>query len=268
MNFIREKSEPAEQPAIILFATPREFTEESLRGTTSVVVDVLRSSSTIAAALANGAREIIPVMTPAEAGELAMKAGRDATLLCGERDGKRIEGFDLGNSPTEYLPDRVSGRTLIFASTNGSPVMVRARVSDRVLIGGFNNFSAVVSSAISAGKPVTILCSGLLEQFSLEDFVCGGKFVAALKMRFGSDVILNDAARAAVELFVQMNSDIPQMLRESTHGKYLMSLGFEADLDYCAQIDSHVVVPTLVEGKIRGFRPDGTPFGEPATAAA
>lgn len=268
MKSRKEKSDSSPQLTISLYATPREFTEESLRGTTSIVVDVLRSSSTIASALVSGAREIIPVMTPAEAGELATKAGRDATLLCGERDGKRIEGFDLGNSPLEYTAERVAGRTLIFASTNGSPVMVRARVSDRVLVGGFNNFSAVIESVVAAGKPVTVLCSGRLEQFAIEDFVCGGKFVAALRKRLRESVTLNDGAKAALVLYEHLDGSLTQVLRESTHGQYLASLGFDADLEYCAQIDSLPVVPTLVEGKIKGYRPDGTPFGEPAIAAA
>jgi 2-phosphosulfolactate phosphatase len=262
------KTDLSAPPAISLFATPREFTDDSLRGTTAVVIDVLRSSSTIASALMSGAREVIPVMSPAEAGELAQRAGRDATLLCGERDGKRIEGFDLGNSPIEYTPERVAGRTLIFASTNGSPVMVRARMSDRVLIGGFNNFSAVVSNVIAAGKPVAILCSGRNEQFAIEDFVCGGKFVAALQAQWKGETALNDGAKAASVLFEQLNGDISRVLRDSTHGRYLASIGFEPDLDYCAQVDSLPVVPTLLEGKIKGLRPDGTPLGEPATAAA
>ena len=261
--------DPTVQPTVSLFATPREFTEENLRGTTAIVVDVLRSSSTIACALARGAREIIPVLTPGEAGELAQKAGRDATLLCGERDGKRIEGFDLGNSPSEYTAERVNGRILIFASTNGSPVIARARVSDRVVIGGFNNFSAVVSNVAASRKPVTILCSGLLEQFSLEDFICGGKFAAALQILRGvRNVTLNDAAKAAAELYKFHGGNIPKVLRDSAHGRYLAALGFEADLDFCAEIDSLSIVPVLVEGKLRGFRPDGTPFFEPAVAAA
>jgi 2-phosphosulfolactate phosphatase len=264
----KEKPHHAAALAISLYATPREFTDDNLRGTVAVVIDVLRSSSTIAAAVASGAREVIPVSTPAEAGELAMRAGRDATLLCGERDGRRIEGFDLGNSPVEYTPDRVAGRTLVFASTNGSPVMVRVRTSDRVFVGGFNNFSAVVANILAAAKPVAILCSGRLEQFSYEDFVCGGKFVAALQSQWSGTAELNDAARAAAELFQTLHGDISRVLRESTHGKYLASIGFESDLDFCAQVDSLPVVPMLVEGKIKGLRPDGTPLGEPAIAAA
>ena len=152
MKSRKDKLELPAPPAISLYVTPREFSDDNLRGTTAIVIDVLRSSSTIATALLCGAREIVPVSSPAEAGELAQKYGRAATLLCGERDGKRIEGFDLGNSPSEYTAEQVSGRTLIFSSTNGSPVMVRARLSDRVLIGGFNNFSAVVESVAAAGK--------------------------------------------------------------------------------------------------------------------
>ncbi len=268
MKSRKGKLEPLVHPAICLYATPREFTDDSLRGTVAVVIDVLRSSSTIASALTSGAREIIPVSSPAEAGELAQRAGRDATLLCGERDGRRIEGFDLGNSPFEYTADRVAGRTLVFASTNGSPVMVRSRISERVLIGGFNNFSAVVSNVVAAGKPVAILCAGRMEQFAIEDFICGGKFVSALQAQLKGEIELNDGARAASALYHHLNGNIANVLRDSTHGKYLASIGFEQDLDFCAQVDSLPVVPTLLEGKIRGLRPDGTPLGEPATAAA
>jgi 2-phosphosulfolactate phosphatase len=162
----------------------------------------------------------------------------------------------------------VSGRTLIFASTNGSPVIVRARISDRVLVAGFNNFSAVVASVVASEKPVAILCSGSQDQFAIEDFVCGGRFVSALRAQMPGYVTLNDGAKAAAVLYEHLDGDLATVLRESSHGRYLASLGFEDDLDYCAQIDSLPVVPTLVEGKIKGYQPDGTPFGEPATAAA
>ena len=234
---------------IRVFATPREWTEEDVRGCVAIVIDVLRASSTITQALVNGAREVVPVSTPAEAGELAVKAGRADVVLGGERDGKLIEGFDLGNSPFEYSNDRVNGRTVIFASTNGSPALVRAKSAELVTIGCFNNYSAVTSSARECGLDVAIICSGRNGKYSLEDFVCAGKIVEGLSTQQNS--IANDGAQGSLDLFRYYRSQISDVVRNCYHGKYLSGLGFDSDLEHCAKVDIHQVVPTLIEGKIR-----------------
>jgi 2-phosphosulfolactate phosphatase len=253
---------------IRLFSTPREVTDDDLRGCSVVIVDVLRSSSTIATALMAGAREVIPVLTPAEGGKLAGRAGRGITLLCGERDGKKIDGFDLGNSPLEYTGERVYGRILIFTSTNGAAAILRARAAEHIYVGGFNNFSAVVKRLVEDRAPIVILCAGKEEQFSIEDFVCGGKFVNALETRLKRAVTLSDGARAAALLHRHFDGTISGLLKTSNHGKYLATLGFQDDIDYCARVDTHPVVPMFVEGKVRGYKPDGSPLGDPAIPAA
>jgi len=234
---------------IRVFATPREWTEDDVRGSIAIVIDVLRASSTITQALINGAREVVPVSTPAEAGELAVKAGRADVVLGGERDGKLIEGFDLGNSPFEYSSDRVSGRTVVFASTNGSPALVRAKSAELVTIGCFNNYSAVTNSARETGLDISIICSGRNGKFSLEDFVCAGKIVEGLLTPHNT--IANDGAQGSLDLFRYYRSQISDVVKNCYHGKYLSSLGFDADLEHCAKVDIHQVVPTLIEGKIR-----------------
>lgn len=251
---------------INLFATPREVTDDDLRGCSAVVIDVLRSSSSIVSGLLNGAREVIPVLTPAEAGELASRAGRGVSLLCGEREGRKIDGFDLGNSPAEYSPERVGGRILIFSSTNGPAAVLRSRLADRVYIGGYNNFSAVLKRLTEDRKPVVIICAGKEGHFALEDFVCGGKFVVALETRLKRSVSLSDGARAAALLHRHFDGSTMSLLKSCAHGKYLMSLGAEEDIEFCAHMDTHPVVPMLIEGKIRGFQPDGSPL-EPAINA-
>jgi 2-phosphosulfolactate phosphatase len=253
--------------SIRLFPTPREVTDEELRGSSVVVIDVLRSSATIAAALTSGAREIIPVQSPAEAAELAAKAGRGLSLLCGEREGRKINGFDLGNSPSEYTPDSVAGRILIFSSTNGTGAILRTRTADRVYVGGFNNFGAVARRLAEDGNSVVIVCSGQDEQFSLEDFVCGGKFVNSLKSRLRRETIMNDAAQAASLLHAQFDGGILKLLQTCTHGSYLAALGFGDDLVQCAELDVTDVVPTWAEGKVKGFTVDGSPYGESAANA-
>jgi len=247
-----------------LFTSPREVTDDDLRGCSVVVVDVLRSSSTIVAGLAAGAREVIPVLTPAEGGKLAGRAERGISLLCGEREGKKIDGFDLGNSPLEYTPERVNGRILIFSSTNGSVAILRARVAEHVYVGGFNNFGAVIKRLIEDRNPVVVICAGKLEQFSIEDFVCGGKFINALETRTKRHLGLSDGARAAALLHRHFDGSIASLLKSSNHGRYLSSLGFDEDIDYCARVDVHPIVPTFVEGKIKGYKPDGSPLGESA----
>ncbi|MFZ5434658.1 MAG: 2-phosphosulfolactate phosphatase [Calditrichota bacterium] len=254
--------------SINLFISPRNVTDDDLRGCTVVVVDVLRSSSTIATALLNGAREIIPVLTPAEAGELASRSGRKQCLLCGEREGRKIDGFDLGNSPSEYINERISGRILIFSSTNGAGAVLRAKAADHVYVGGYNNFAAVAKRVAEDRKPVVILCAGKFEHFSIEDFVCGGKFINYLETRLKRDVILNDGARAAALLHRHFDGSINNLLRSSNHGKFLMSLGYEEDIDFCSRLDTHPVVPVFIEGKLRGYKPDGSPISEPLVNTA
>lgn len=252
---------------IKLFSTPREVTDEDLRGASVVVVDILRSSSTITSALAAGAREVIPVSTPADGRKLAGRSGKGISLLCGEREGKRIDGFDLGNSPLEYSGEKVSGKILIFTSTNGSTAVLRAKVADRIYVGGFNNFGAVVKRLVDDVRPIVIICAGKLEQFAIEDFVGGGKFVNALEGRLKRNVVLNDGARAAALLHRHFDGGIAALLKSSSHGRYLSALGCDEDIEYCARLDIHTVVPTFVEGKIRGYRPDGSPLNESVATA-
>jgi 2-phosphosulfolactate phosphatase len=267
---MNSKTKSADLPPleIKLFTSPREVTEDDLRGCSAVVVDILRSSATIAAALANGAKEVIPVATPAEGGKLAGRSGRVGTLLCGERDGRKIDGFDLGNSPLEFTTERVGGRILFFTSTNGTAAILRARAAERLYVGGFNNFGAVVKRLAEDANPVVILCAGKLDQFAIEDFVGGGKFVSALEARLKRPVILNDGARAAALMYRHFDGGIPTLLKSSNHGQYLMTLGAEEDIEYCARLDTQVIVPVFEEGKIRGYKADGSPINESATSTS
>jgi 2-phosphosulfolactate phosphatase len=265
MNMNNNGSDPAAL-SVTLFTSPREVTDDDVRGCSVVVVDVLRSSSTIVTALAAGAREVIPVLTPAEAGKLAGRSERGISLLCGEREGRKIDGFDLGNSPFEYTAQKVGGRILIFASTNGAPAILRARVAERVYVGGFNNFSAVVKRVMDDRNPVVIICAGKLEQFAIEDFVCGGKFVHAIESRAKAGTELSDGARAASLLHRHFDGSIPLLLKTSAHGRFLAGLGCDEDIEYCARVDTHSIVPMYIEGKIRGYKPDGSPIGEPAAS--
>jgi 2-phosphosulfolactate phosphatase len=231
--------------------SPHEVSEEKLKDHIAVVVDVLRASTTICAALAAGAKEIIPAESIEEAIRWATNLSRDAILLCGEREGKLIEGFNLANSPLEYKPKIVKGKTLIFGSTNGSPTVVKTRLAQKTYLAGFVNMTAIVQTLAEVETPIVIICSGKLGQFSLEDAVCAGNIVSALKQSLESILDLTDGANAALLLYQHYQESILKMVKESDHGRYLASIGMQHDLPICADLNRIPVVPVFHDGKIR-----------------
>ncbi len=233
---------------IDLFFTPNEVKEEELNNQAVLVIDVLRASTTIAYALHNGCKEIIPTSSMDAAIELSRKIGRDAALLCGEREGKKIEGFDLGNSPFEYEAEKIKDKTLIFATTNGSKAIVKGAVGPSLIVGSFVNFQTVADYLNSDSKDLSIVCSGKLDQFSVEDAVCGGLYVDFLVKKGVRQ--LNDAAYAALKLFEAHHGNLLRMLRNSSHGQYLIDLGFEKDLHLCSELNSLQVLPVLIDGRL------------------
>lgn len=233
---------------IDLFFTPAEVNENELTDKTAVVVDVLRASTTVTWALHNGAREIIPVATIDAASELKSKLGKDHVLLAGERDGLKIEGFDLGNSPAEYEPKIVKEKIVVYCSTNGSKAMLKAGAAALGLIGGFINLSSILKRVLEADKDVALICSGTAGKFSLEDAIFGGRVVEDFQKRT-RHLQLNDAAEAALTLYRQYGDDLVRALQSSTHGKYLISLGFEQDLRLAAALNSISLIPVHQGGR-------------------
>lgn len=235
---------------IDLYLTPNEVTEERLKDRTVVVVDVLRSSTTICAALSAGAKAVVPAESIAAAIQLASLLSRDAILLCGEREGKLIEGFDLGNSPFEYTPAKVKGKTLIFGSTNGSPTVIKTRQAHRTLICGFVNLDRVVRSLSKGVDSLAVLCAGKLAEFAIEDAVCAGMMLVELQHRRGVELDLNDGAVVAIMLAERYRDSIPEVVANSHHGRYLAQIGMQADLPFCADMNRLSLVPVYSDGKI------------------
>jgi 2-phosphosulfolactate phosphatase len=208
---------------------------------TGVAIDVLRATSTLTVALAAGAAKIVPLAHPEDA--LAMRARYPGTLACGERDGRKVPGFDLGNSPLEYTADRVEGRTLAFASTNGSRALRSLSGCGRIVLASFLNVTAVAAELEGAAW-VRIVCAGQLGRFSLEDAACAGRLCAELA-RAGAR--LEGAARAAVALAPRGPAETRALLEGSAHGRALRRLGaaFAADVEFCAALDSRSDVHAL-----------------------
>ncbi|RJP80388.1 MAG: 2-phosphosulfolactate phosphatase [Candidatus Zixiibacteriota bacterium] len=236
---------------IDVYLTPHEISEERLKDHVAVVVDVLRASTTICAALAAGAKEVIPADSISAAIQLASNLSRDAILLCGEREGKLIDGFDLGNSPLEYHPDAVRNKTLILGTTNGAPAVVRSRLALRTLIGSFVNIGILAEFIAGAGHPVAVLCAGKLGQFALEDALCAGNLLYELQSRNSRDLRTNDGGGAVLALYRHHHKNIPRMVEQCEHGRYLASIGMGEDLPVCADVNRIPVLPIFHEGKIR-----------------
>jgi 2-phosphosulfolactate phosphatase len=229
-----------------VFFTPHHLDEMDLREKKVVVIDVLRASTTIVAALSNGAKEIIPVATVEAAMKIVGNRDGEVTLLGGERHGKMIEGFHLGNSPSEYTEERVKNKSIVFTSTNGSQAFVKARYAKEMLVCGFVNISAVASALLLEEDDVTILCSGRDADFSLEDAVCAGMLLQKLIDAKGQSVTYGDTGAAALVLYKSQRRSLQAMLARTEHGKYLKAIGFGGDLKTCAGLDTLPVVPMLI----------------------
>jgi len=233
---------------IELYFTLNEFKEEELNKKTVLVLDVLRASTTIACALHNGCKDIIPASSINGAIELSKKIGRGSALLCGEREGKKIEGFDLGNSPLEYEEEKIKDKTLIFATTNGSKAIVKGSSASSLVVGSFINFRSTFDYISSNSNDLAIICSGKLDKFSIEDAACGGIYIN--EFLNNGEHELNDAAFAALKLYEVHKDGLLEMLKKSSHGRYLIESGFEKDLCLCSELNSLGVVPVLNQGRL------------------
>jgi len=220
-------------------------------GATAVVIDVIRATSTIVEALANGARAIYPTVSTEEAIRLANSLGRDDTLLCGERKGLKVEGFDLGNSPREFSSDRVQGKRLVMSTTNGTRAFVAAQGADRVLAASFLNLGSVVRSMVGSAEEVVLICAGKEDRFSLDDALCAGTLLRELVEADGASdpPVLNDASRAAFHLARTFDLH-EELLRATAAGAALVEVGLGEDLALCAQLDRHELVPEMTDRMI------------------
>lgn len=222
--------------------SPVQADELFFTGKTTVVIDVLRASSTIITALANGAKEIVPVGTIEFAVKVSGGIFGGQTLLGGERNTKKIEGFALGNSPSEYTKEIVSGKAIVFYSTNGSRAIVKAKYSANLFVCSFNNLNALAMHLKKLNEDVIILCSGNNNLFSLEDSVCAGMLINEL-ISETKKFELTDSSISAMSLYKAFGKNIFKMLSETDHGRLLIDNGFKDDLKACAELDNTEVIP-------------------------
>ena len=223
----------------------------------AVVIDVLRATTTIACALTNGA-DSIEVFSDLEL--LKKKAGNwpvGNALMLGERGGKKIKGFDLGNSPLSVTKDIVQGKRLFMSTTNGTKALNKVKNVKYLYSMALLNRKAVSEKIISLERGnVLILGSGWEGSYSLEDSLAAGALAEYIQLNSDKDVnIINDEMNAAIALWSVWKTDILGCLKTATHGKRLTSLGdYEDDFKCCSQLDCLDIVPTQVlEGVIKAF---------------
>lgn len=227
---------------------PRLVTPESLAGGVVLVVDTLRASTTIAAALFAGATTVRPVLTVDDAWvwrDRAVRSGEPAPLLGGERGGRAIEGFDLDNSPASYTADRCRGGTIVFTTTNGTAALLLASRADRVLVASLCNRSQVAGAVRDDPRPVHVLCAGTRHEIGLDDCLAAGALVESL-VGAGRGLVEDDSGRLCLRAWREASADRPGLRRamlDTRGGRNLERIGLTTDVDLCSGIDTIPVIP-------------------------
>jgi 2-phosphosulfolactate phosphatase len=223
------------------YFTVDELDPATLESTAVVVVDVVRATTTLVEALANGARGVYPTASTEDAVRLAHSLGRDDTLLCGERKGTKVEGFDLGNSPREFTREAVEGKRLVMSTTNGTRALAAGHDAERLIPCAFTNLGAVART-VRASDRLVVVCAGREGRFSMDDALCAGHLVRRVLGEAEGE--LNDAAKAARAL-AGFRKPTRKFLELTDGGRALVDIGLGDDLDICAQVDRHDIVAEM-----------------------
>jgi 2-phosphosulfolactate phosphatase len=234
-----------------VYFTPLGLNAGDLGGRAVIVIDVLRATTTIVTAIANGAKAVVPAATSEEVVRLTANLEKDTIVLAGERRLLKIEGFNLGNSPREVTAAVVAGKTVFLATTNGTPALIAVQGGDPVLVAGAINFSAVADRARKVFRDrgdLAIVCAGRDKQFALEDAYTAGRLAKAVKTGVRKTV-LNDAARVSVDLAGKYRA-WTDAFEVSEAARMLRDIDLGEDVAFAARPDRFDVVPTYVDRRI------------------
>lgn len=235
---------------IFVYHTPEEVPDNQSPDC-AIAIDVLRATTTIAAALDAGAEAIQVFSDLDELIKVSEHWPADKRLRAGERGGARVEGCDLGNSPLDHTAERSGGRRLFMSTTNGTRCLERIQHAPTVITGAFTTRRAVVNFLLEhQPETVWIVGSGWEGSYSLEDTACAGAIIHGLIAETGQtfkDLAGNDAAIAAVSLYLQWQDQLLDLMHYASHGQRLLRLANDEDLKYCVQLDALDVVPIQQE---------------------
>jgi 2-phosphosulfolactate phosphatase len=209
-----------------------------------VVVDILRATSCMTTAFAHGIDTIAPFAKLEDC--LAMKA--KGFYTAGERDGKKVDGFDFGNSPFEYQDPKLKGSKIAFTTTNGTQAIAKSIGASEIIIGSFLNLTAVANHLRTLPHNILVVCAGWKGKFNLEDTLFAGALVEKLK---GEGLPACDAPLAAQALYNQAKSNMVEFLSNSSHVKRLAKLNIHKDITFCLTEDTYSVVPILRDNVLR-----------------
>jgi 2-phosphosulfolactate phosphatase len=233
--------------------TPAGLSPAEVQGRTAFVIDILRATTVMCAAMSHGAKAIIPVASTEEALRLAQTIGSADLLLAGEKNCVRIPGFNLGNSPLEMTESAVRGKTLIVTTTNGTKALLACQGAAGVYPAAAANLTAAAERAgevLERDGDLLVVCAGRDGAFSLDDAYCAGRLVAAAlggpRPRRG----MNDAAIAALDLVRRYGEGWERPLRYSRGGRELIRLGFRDDVAEAARQDAYPVLPLFHERRV------------------
>ena len=230
--------------------TAKDADKAVKRGDLIIVIDVLRSSTTIINALDNGVKSIIPTKSLKEAYKLHRQY--PDYLLVGERRGRKPRGFDFGNSPLEFKSKEICGRNMIITTTSGTATLTRCRDAEWVLIGTFLNSKVIADRAFEIAESkrvnVSFVLAGEKGRFSLEDFICAGAIGANF---LKSKVSFSDKTLAAVLAFEQTKNNLHESIMKTQHAKHLTKLGFKNDVEFACQLNVSTIIPAYKAGKTK-----------------
>ena len=230
-----------------VYFSVQSFHEEELRGKSAVIIDVLRASSSIVTALHNGAKKVIPVGDMDAAVRIARNMHNNDYLLCGEKNGSKIEGYHLGNSPLEYNRETVEDKTLILNTTNGTKAIKKAALANKIYVGCFLNQTSILKALEDHDDEVVLICSGWQGRLSLEDTLFAGSLISAL---CGGKLPENtkDGVKVAFGLFEKFGDDLENTIGSSDHAKRLKELVPTGDIPFASQVDRFDVLPGMKDG--------------------
>lgn len=226
------------------FAQYKKRFGNHLSGKTVIVLDVLRATSSIIWACRNGANKVIPVTDAGEGAAIASRMG--GCIMAGERDGIKLSGFDLGNSPLEFTPEAVKDKNIVINTTNGTGAIKTAEGGAHVLIGAMLNHDAVARKAAALGLDVIIMCAGTDGEFSADD-ICAAGAIATSLLNYADVTAQCDLTWAARVLYEDWRGGRAD-LSKTYHYSRLVDLGFEEDVKFCLQENLTDVVPEYLNG--------------------
>ncbi|MFQ3213658.1 MAG: 2-phosphosulfolactate phosphatase [Marivirga sp.] len=224
--------------AIDICLTPELIHQHELAGKIVVVVDILRATSCMVTGLANGVKEIRPVASLEECRALKSLG----YFTAAERNGAKAEGVDMGNSPFEYMADKVKGQKVAVSTTNGTLAISKSLAADEILIGAFLNIQAVADYLLTKSQDVLIVCAGWKGKFNLEDTLFAGALAILLKEQFTYD---GDVPLAAAAMYLNMAADLEGALHKSAHAQRLAKMDVPKDISFCSQLNKYTAIPKL-----------------------